>query len=167
MPKPTCPVCQQQYRGIALTTVKDCKEVEVCPSCYKTLDAEYRKTSCMACVFFQTGTCGLYGTELDEPYVQSARCEYFTTNTDPQVIEAVKQKAEVSRKKLKQNSSKPLTIDELIAELAQRGQTLTYFCPHCGAALKVGAKQEIQLSCPNCKLDLSALNMQKLISQHI
>lgn len=167
MPKPTCPVCHQQYRGIALITVKDGKEVEVCPTCYKVLDAEYRKTSCMACVFFHTGTCGIYGTELDEPYVQSARCEYFTTSTDPQVVEAVKQKAEVSRKKLKENPAKPLTIEALIAELTGRGQTLTYFCPHCGVALQVGAKNEIQQTCPKCKLDLSALDMQKLISQHL
>ncbi len=167
MPKPTCPVCRQQYRGIALTSVKDGKEVEVCPQCYKTLDAEYRKNSCIACVFFQVGTCGLYGTELDEPYVQSARCEYFTTSTDTAIVAEVKEKAEASRKKIKANPSKPLTIEELVAELANRGQLLTYFCPHCGAPLKVGAKQELQQTCPHCKYDLCALDMQKLLSQHI
>jgi ribosome-binding protein aMBF1 (putative translation factor) len=38
--KSTCPVCGQTYRGIALTTVKDAQPIEVCPTCYKTLDAE-------------------------------------------------------------------------------------------------------------------------------
>jgi len=167
MAKPTCQVCGQQYRGIALVSVKDGKEVEVCPTCYKTLDAEYKKNSCLACVFFRVGTCGLFGTELDEPYVQSAKCEFFTTSNDPAVVAQVKEKAEFARKKNKEKTSKPLTLEELIAELTQRGQTLTYFCCHCGAPLKVGAKNEIQTACPNCKYDLSAIDMAKLINQHL
>ncbi|MGD6850503.1 MAG: hypothetical protein ACQCN6_00405, partial [Candidatus Bathyarchaeia archaeon] len=159
MVKSICQVCNQPYRGIALNTVKDGKPVEVCPSCYKVLDAEYRKNSCLACVFFHSGLCELYGTELDEPYVQSARCEFFTTSKDPDVIAKAKEKAAATRKKLKDKSSKPLTLEELIAELTSRGQTLTYFCCHCGAPLKVGAKQEVQKSCPNCKYDLSAVDM--------
>jgi len=167
MPKSTCPVCNQQYRGIALITVKDGKEVEVCPACYKILDAEYRKNSCIACVFFHKGSCELYGTELDEPYVQNLKCEFFTTSTDPSVVARAKEKADAARKKIKENPSRPLTVDELVAELSKRGQTLTYFCCHCGAPLKVGAKQQPQQSCPNCKYDLSAIDMAKLISQHI
>ncbi len=168
MAKSICPVCGQQYRGIALITVKDGKEVEVCPTCYKTLDAEYRKNSCLACVFFHMGNCELFGTDLDEPYMQSAKCEFFTTSTDPSVISQVKEKAEVTRKKTRDKvSSHPLTIDELIAELTKRGQTLTYFCCHCGSPLKVGVKQEIQKTCPNCKYDLSAIDLAKLISQHL
>jgi hypothetical protein len=165
--KSTCPACGQQYRGIALTTVKDGKQVEVCPNCYKTLDAEYRKNSCLACVFFNVGTCGLYSAELDEPYVQSIRCEYFITSTDESVVKAAKEKFESSRKKAKENPKKPQTIDELLRELSKRGQTLTYFCPHCGTALKAGNKEPIQQECPNCKFDLCALDMQKLLSQHI
>jgi hypothetical protein len=165
--KPTCQVCGQQYRGIALNSVKDGKDVEVCPSCYKTLDAEYRKNSCLACVFFHVGTCGLYGTELDEPYLQNAKCDFFTTSTDPSVVANVKENFETSRKKKKAAPKTPLTIDELVAELTNRGQTLTYFCCHCGTALKVGAKEEVQQTCPNCKYDLSAVDMVKLISQHL
>ncbi len=164
--KPICQVCGQQYRGIPLNSVKDGKQVEVCPTCYKTLDAEYRKNSCLACVFFHVGTCGLYGTELDEPYVQNAKCEFFTTSTDPAVVEKVKEKV-AARKKAKSAPSKPLTLDQLVAELTQRGQTLTYFCCHCGTPLKVGAKQEIQTTCPSCKYDLSAIDLVKLINQHL
>ena len=84
--KSTCPVCGQTYRGIALTTVKDAQPIEVCPTCYKTLDAEYRKTSCLACVFFDSGACELFATELEEPYVASAKCGYFTTSTDESAV---------------------------------------------------------------------------------
>ena len=164
--KSICPICNSSYRGIPLSTIKDGQQVEVCPTCYKTLDAEYRKNSCIACVFFHIGSCELFGTELEEPYLQSARCEFYTTSTDPATVAAVKQKADAARKKSKENT-RPLTLQELIDELDKRGQILTYFCCHCGAPLKVSAKQEIQKNCPNCKYDLSAIDVAKLISQHL
>ncbi|MCW4001510.1 MAG: hypothetical protein NWE93_14870 [Candidatus Bathyarchaeota archaeon] len=164
--KAICQVCNQPYRGIALNTVKDGKQVEVCPTCYKTLDAEYRKNSCLACVFFKGGSCDLFGTDLEEPYLQNAKCEFFTTSSDPKVIEAVKEKATAARKKIKE-PAKPRSLDELVAVLAERGQTLTYFCCHCGSALKVGANQEIHKTCPRCEYDLSAIDLAKLINQHL
>ena len=188
--KSICQVCSQTYRGIPLNTVKDGEQVDVCPACYKTLDAEYRKNSCIACVFFHIGTCELFGTELEEPYVQNQQCDYFTTSTDPESVakarikkfemtgrfeDAAKEyeklgmadKAEVARRKIKDTPVRPLSLEELFEQLTQRGQALTYFCCHCGAPLKVGAKHEIQKICPKCKYDLSALNMAKLISQHL
>jgi hypothetical protein len=165
--KSICQVCNQPYRGIPLNTVKNGKTVEACPSCYKTLDAEYRKNSCLACVFFHMGSCELFGTDLEEPYVQNVNCEFYTTSTDPAVVAEVKEKAASARKKLKENPKHPLTLDELIEELAKRGQALTYFCCHCGTALKVGANQEIQKECPRCKYDLSIVDMAGLIKQHL
>jgi hypothetical protein len=166
--KSTCPVCGQEYRGIALNTVKAGKAVEVCPSCYKTLDAEYRKNSCYACVFFQSGACDLYGTELDEPYLQSATCEGFTTSKDPSVVAHAKERAEAARKhRREQHLAKPLSFDEAIAELNKKGQTLTYYCCHCGVPLKVGGSVEVQKTCPKCKNDLSVIALGKLISQHL
>jgi hypothetical protein len=166
--KSTCPVCGQTYRGIALNTVKDGKAVEVCPSCYKTLDAEYRKNSCYACVFFNSGTCELYGTELDEPYLQNADCESFITSKDPSIIAHAKARAEAARKQRKETiNAKPLSLDEAIAELNKKGRTLTYYCCHCGAPLKVGGKEEDQKTCPKCSNDLSVINLGKLISQHL
>jgi len=165
--KSTCPVCGQTYRGIALNTFKNGVAVEVCPSCYKTLDAEYRKNSCYACVFFNNGTCELYSTELDEPYLQNFKCESFTTSKDPSVITQAKERAEAARKQRTERLSKPLSLDEAIAELTKKGQTLTYYCCHCGAPLKVGGKHEILKDCPNCKTDLSAIDMAKLINQHL
>jgi len=167
MAKPICQVCGQTYRGIALFTVQNGREVEVCPACYKTLDAEYRKNSCLACVFFHMGNCELFGTELDEPYVQSARCEYFTTSKDAAVVTEMKNRAAVARKAFKEKPVEHLGLEGLIAELGKRGQMLTYFCCHCGTGLKIGAKQEIQKTCPNCKRDLSVIDLEKLISQHL
>jgi len=124
MAKPICQVCGQTYRGIALITVKDGKEVEVCPVCYKALDAAYRKNSCLACVFFHVGTCELFGTELDEPYVQSARCEYFTTNPDSAVVADVKARAEVALSAFKEKSVQLLTMDDLSQSWVTGGRCL-------------------------------------------
>jgi hypothetical protein len=165
--KSICQVCGATYRGIPLTTVKNGKQVEVCPACYKILDAEYRKNSCLACVFFHMGSCELFGTDLEEPYVQNAKCEFFTTSTDPAIVAEAKEKAEAARKKLKENPKRPLSLDELIAELSNRGQTLTYFCCHCGAPLKVGANHEVLKSCPKCKYDLTIIDVVGLINQHL
>jgi hypothetical protein len=188
--KSTCPICNTTYRGIPLNTVKDGKQVEVCPTCYKTLDAEYRKNSCVACVFFHVGACELYGTELDEPYVQNQKCDFFTVTNDQQKVAMVKikkyeltghfekvaqeydklgmtEKAEEARQIVKAKPTPILDINELVVQLSQRGQTLTYFCCYCGVPLKVGAKHEIQKTCPNCKFDLSAIDLVKLINQHL
>lgn len=165
--KSICEVCNQTYRGIPLITVKDGKTVEVCPACYKTLDAEYRKNSCLACAFFAMGSCELFGTDLEEPYLQNANCEFFTTSTDPAAVAAVKEKADTTRKRIKENLSHPLTPEELVEELSNRGQALTYFCCHCGAALKVGANQTVLKECPHCKYDLTVIDIAGLIKQHL
>jgi hypothetical protein len=165
--KSTCSVCGETYRGISLNTVKDGKTVEACPNCYKTLDAEYRKNSCIACVFFHIGTCELYSTELDEPYLQNAKCDSFTTSKDPTVVAAAKEKAEATRKTRKEKFAKPLQLDDAIVELIKKGKTSTYYCCHCGTTLKVGGKEEVQKTCPKCSNDLSAIDMAKLICQHL
>lgn len=188
--KSVCQVCGQTYRGIPLTTVKDAKKVDVCPSCYKILDAEYKKNSCLACTFFHIGSCELFGTDLDEPYLQNQTCEFFTTSTDSSKVGMVKikklestghfkeaaeeceklglhEKADEIRGKIKEAPLTMLNTDELIERLEQRGQTLTYFCCHCGTPLKVGAQHELKKTCPNCKYDLSAIDMAKLLNQHL
>jgi hypothetical protein len=190
MTKSVCQVCGASFRGIPLVTVKDGAQVEACPACYKTLDEEYKKNSCHACVFFHIGSCELFDTELDEPYVNSATCEFFTTNPDPETVSKAKikkyeltgrfeeaaqeyekinlpQKAAEARKKAKNAPPPPTDLESLIKMLGQRGQTLTYFCVHCGAPLKVGAKNEPAKSCPKCKYDLGAIDVAKLISQHL
>lgn len=188
--KSQCQVCNATFRGIPLITVKDAKKVEVCPSCYEKYDAEYRKNSCIACVFFNVSSCELFGTDLEEPYLQNASCQYFTTDADPVCVgmarikkfemtcrfeEAAKEyeklgmqeKADEVRKKVKKSAVVSLDVDALIGQLVERGQTLTYFCCHCGAPLKVGAKHEVQKSCSKCHYDLSAIDMARLINQHL
>jgi rubrerythrin len=190
MTKSQCQACGTTFRGIPLYTVKDGKQIEACPSCYKKYDELYRKTSCLACVFFNSGTCELFSNELDEPYVNSSKCDYFTTDTSPNAASKARVKkfelsgrfedaareyekmgltahAEEAREKAKNQPAAPTDLNELLDVLAKRGQTITYYCVHCGETLKVGAKQETQKSCPHCKYDLSAIDLAKLISQHI
>lgn len=190
MTKSQCQACGATFRGIPLYTVKDGKQIEACPSCYKKCDEQYRKTSCIACVFFNSGSCELFSTDLDEPYINSSTCDYFTTDTNPIAISKARIKkfelsgrfedaakeyekigmpehAEEAREKAKNQPAPSDNLDELLTQLSKRGQTLTYYCVHCGGSLKVGLKQEIQTTCPHCKYDLSAIDMAKLINQHI
>ncbi|MCW4003340.1 MAG: hypothetical protein NWE95_05440 [Candidatus Bathyarchaeota archaeon] len=188
--KSNCQVCGATFKGIPLITVKDGKQVEACPVCFKKLDEEYKKNSCIACVFFNMGSCELFGTDLEEPYVQNKNCDYFSTDPDPTSMAkarikkfeltgrfdkaaeeyeklGMKEKAEEARKKVRDKPVRQSSVDEAISQLAERGQSLTYFCCHCGAALKVGANHPIQKTCPNCKYDLTVIDMARLISQHM
>lgn len=189
MTKSVCQVCGVTFRGIPLITVKNGKQVEACPTCYKKLDEEYRKNSCLACVFFNVSSCELFGTELDEPYVNSATCEFFTTNPDPAIVakarikkfettgryeDAAKEYEKIGMPEKAQKARRmgkatvPLTdVNELVKLLTQRGQALTYYCCHCGAPLKIGAKHEPLKTCPNCKYDLTVIDLAKLINQHL
>jgi hypothetical protein len=153
--KSQCQVCGESFRGIPLNTIKDGKKVEVCPNCYNFLDDVYKKNSCLACVFFNIDSCELFGTELEEPYLQNLKCEFFTNDPDPTNVARAKQNlAETD-------------IDVLLEQLSKRGQILTYYCCHCGEPLKLGGKNEILKTCPKCKFDLTVINTVKLINQHI
>jgi transcription initiation factor IIE alpha subunit len=190
MTKSVCQVCGETFRGIPLYSVSEGKQVEVCPPCYKRLDEAYKKNSCLACVFFNIVNCELFSSELEEPYVKSASCTYFTTSKDPQAIakakikkfEATKRfedaakeyeklgntsKADEMHKKAEKQPQAKYTVNELVKQLSQQGQALTYYCCHCGEKLKVGAKQEPQKTCPKCKGDLTVIDLAKLINQHI
>jgi predicted RNA-binding Zn-ribbon protein involved in translation (DUF1610 family) len=51
-----------------------------------------------------------------------------------------------------------------VKNLVKSGQTLTYYCPHCGAPLKIEAKSpQIQKFCIRCRGDLGVLDMGKLL----
>jgi hypothetical protein len=189
--KSQCQVCGTTFRGIPLNTVKDGKKVETCPNCYKTLEELYRKNSCIACVFFNIGSCELFGTELEEPYLQNLKCEYVTTDPNPNNIakakikkfelsgrfeEAAKEyekigqpeKAEQIKKRIKtQRPTQEIDLNVLLKQLSQRGQTLTYYCCHCGEPLKIGGENEVKTNCPKCSFDLSVIDLVKLINQHL
>ena len=189
--KSQCQVCGVTFRGIPLNSVKDGKDVEVCPACYKILDEEYRKNSCKACTFFNFNSCELFGTELEDLYASRAKCKFFTSSSDPTAICMARikksemtgryedaaieyeklgmaEKAAETRRRIKKTAPPNLNINELVRQLAARGQTLTYFCCHCGTPLEVGAKhEEVLKSCPNCKYDLAIIDLAKLINQHL
>ena len=188
--KSQCQVCGESFRGIPLNTVKDGKKVEVCPNCYNFLDDVYKKNSCLACVFFNIDSCELFGTELEEPYLQNLKCEYFTNDPEPVNVAKARikkfemtgrfedaaeeyakigmpEKAEETRKKIKKQNLPETDINVLLEQLSKRGQILTYYCCHCGEPLKLGGKNEILKTCPKCKFDLTVINTVKLINQHI
>ena len=190
MTKSQCRVCGVSFRGIPLIAVKDGKQVEACPTCYKKLDQEYRKNSCLACVFFNLSTCELFNNELEEPYVKSTSCGYFTTSKDPEVVAKARIKkfemtgrfenaakeyeklgkakqAEEMRKKAKNQPPPTSDVNELVKQLSERGQALNYYCCHCGEQLKIGAKHEQLKTCPKCNCDLSVIDLAKLINQHL
>jgi len=190
MTKSVCQVCGETFRGIPLFTVKDGKQVEACPTCYRKLDEAYRKNSCLACVFFNVSACELLNTELEEPYVKSASCGYFNTSTDPKTVTKARikklemsgrfenaakeyeklgmtQKAQETREKAKNLPPPSNDVNELVKQLDERGQTLTYYCCHCGEQLKIGAKHESLKNCPKCTCDLTVIDLAKLINQHL
>jgi hypothetical protein len=190
MTKSVCQVCGATFRGIPLYSVSDGKRVEVCPPCYKKLDEAYRKNSCLACVFFNVSNCELFNSELEEPYVKSATCSYFTTSKDPAAIAkarikkfettgrfenaakeyeklGLKGKAEEMRTKAEKVPPPKYNVNELVEQLSERGQALTYYCCHCGEKLKVGAKHEPLKTCPKCNCDLTVIDFAKLINQHL
>jgi hypothetical protein len=190
MTKSQCQVCNSTFRGVPLITVQDGKQVEACPTCFKKLDEEYKKNSCIACFFFNVGSCELFGTELDEPYVNSKSCVCFTVNSDPETVTKARikkfemsgrfenvakeyeklgliEKAEEAREKAKDMPAPSSDVNELIKQLSERGQGLTYYCCHCGEKLKIGAKHQPHKTCPNCKYDLTVIDLAKLINQHI
>jgi hypothetical protein len=190
MTKSQCQVCGVSFRGIPLITVNEGKQVEACPACYKKLDEEYKKKSCLACVFFNISSCELFSTELEEPYVNSATCGYFNTNPSPEIVAKARikkfemagrfenaakeyeklgltEKAQEARENAKNLPAPSCDVDELVKQLAERGQTLVYYCCHCGKPLKIGAKQEPLKTCPDCKCDLTVIDLAKLINQHL
>jgi hypothetical protein len=190
MTKSQCQVCGATFGGVPLNTYKDGLSVETCPTCYKKLDQEYKKNSCLACVFFSVGSCELFSTELDEPYVNSASCVYFTNSSDPKTIAKVRirkfettgrfenaareyeklgltDKAQEARKKAKDLPPPSSDVNDLVKQLAERGHGLTYYCCHCGEQLKIDARNQPLETCPKCKYDLTVIDLAKLINQHL
>jgi hypothetical protein len=78
------------------------------------------------------------------------------------------EKAGQLRRKGKEVTVLHIDVNSLIRQMADRGQTLTYHCCHCGAPLRVGAKsEEVFKICPNCGYSLEVIDLAKLINQHL
>ncbi len=53
-----------------------------------------------------------------------------------------------------------------VKNLVKSNQTLTYYCPHCGAQLKIETNSpQIQKFCKRCRGDLGVLDMGKLMRE--
>jgi transcription initiation factor IIE alpha subunit len=90
-------------------------------------------------------------------FVQAETCKDYTTE----------KKANPDKKKDKELTQTQKEAAALVKNLSEKGQTLTYYCCHCGAPLKIGKKAaEIQKTCPRCKGDLEIINLSKFIKQH-
>jgi DNA-directed RNA polymerase subunit RPC12/RpoP len=72
-----------------------------------------------------------------------------------------------TRRKGKDVTVLHIDVNALVKQLAERGQTLTYYCCNCGAPLKVGAKNEVLKTCPNCGYDLAVIDIAKFINEHL
>ena len=169
------------------------EERTYCADCYWKLDKEYKqKKTCEECAYFDDDKCKKNGIQLkpviigfNNYFVQAETCKYFSADKQTFVDEAKKleakgqyevaarqyeklemhDEAEEARKKIS-TSTPDATASARI--LAKKGQTITYYCVHCGAPLKIGAKSsKIQKICPNCGGDLEIIDMGKLLKQHL
>jgi len=191
-----CYNCGKVSRGNMPTAIFDNEERTYCADCYWKLEKEYKqKKTCDECASFSKDRCKKTNVSLTPItigyniyYTQAENCSFFSTDQKAFLEEAKKleaehryeeaavqyeklgmtEKAGKMRKKVDQKGSSQFDTNAKVKELAETGQTLTYYCCHCGAPLKIGAKtQQIQRSCPRCKGDLEIINLGKLISQHL
>ena len=109
-----------------------------------------QKKTCEDCGYFDEESCEKRGKTLvpvkagfNTYFVEAETCKDYSTE----------QKA--STKKKNEIAEEQKEAVALVKNLSEKGQTLTYYCCHCGAPLKIGAKApEIQNTCPRCQGDL-------------
>jgi NAD-dependent SIR2 family protein deacetylase len=167
-------------------------ERSYCADCYWKIEKEYKgKKNCEDCSYFSNEKCKKKVKPLEQVtvgynvyFVQAEKCGEYSTDKEVALAEIKKleaegkfeeaaagydrwgmgEKAEAARKKMPKPS---FNADALAKNLAKTGQTLTYYCPHCGSQIKIGAKTaQIQKTCPACKGDLTIVDLGKFIEQH-
>jgi len=189
-----CYSCGKVSSGSMPTVKIGRQERSYCADCYWKIEKEYKgKKNCDECSYFSNEKCKKKGKQLEPVtvgyntyFVQAEKCGDFSTDKDVALDEIKKleakgqfeeaateyerwgmtEEAEATRKK---TPSKTVSADASasVKNLAKRGQTLTYYCPHCGMPLKIGAKApQIQKFCTRCKGDLGVIDMGKFLKQH-
>jgi hypothetical protein len=187
-----CFSCGKESRGGMPTARINGEQRTYCADCYWKVEKEYKgKKSCDECSYFAEETCKKKGKKLEcvtigftDYYPDAEKCSSLSTDKDVAISEIHKlekqgkfeeaaagydrwgmtSEAQAARQKAPTPSS---DIDQTVKDLAKSGQTLTYHCPHCGTALKVGAKNQTpQKFCNNCRGDLSVIDLGKFIEQH-
>jgi hypothetical protein len=160
-----CSGCKKSFSGAGLTVNLTGNEQMYCADCYWKLQKEYgKKKSCENCGYFEAENCEKNGKKMkpakvgfNEYFVEAETCRNYTAE----------KKTGSDKKKNKELTEEQKEAQALAKNLADKKETLTYFCPHCGAPLKIGAKApEIQKTCPKCNGDLEIVNLARFIKQH-
>jgi len=191
-----CEVCGKKFSGSGLSLTLDGKQKTFCADCYAKIKEEYgKKKNCDDCTHFNKDSCKLTGSKLTptsigymDYFVQAEKCVYYKEEVESeqeavdnlekagrydeaaQMCEklGIQERAEHLRQRQEEITALRDDINKLIRQLVDRGQTLTYHCCHCGTPLEVGAKfDEVLKICPNCGYSLEAIDMAKLINQHM
>jgi hypothetical protein len=190
-----CDVCGKKFPGSGLSLTLDGKQRTFCADCYTRIRVEYgKKKNCDDCTHFNKDSCKLTRTKMKpisigymDYFVQAEKCanykKYVETEQNATAnlktgrhIEATQtreklgmsEKATRLRQKQEEMTASRDNLDNLIKQLVDRGQTLTYHCCHCGSSLRIGAKStEVLKICPKCRYSLEAIDMAKLINQHM
>ncbi len=160
-----CCGCKKSFSGSALVVNINGEEQPYCADCLWKLRKEYdTKKTCEECAHIDEETCKKTGKTLvpakvgfNTYFAQAETCKDYSTE----------KKETTAKKKDTQITQTQKEGAALVKALAAKGQTLTYYCCHCGTQLKIGAKSpEMQKSCPRCQGDLEIINLSKFIKQH-
>ena len=159
-----CYVCGKESKGGMPTAKINGEQRTYCADCYWKVEKEYKgKKNCDECSYFSADTCKKNGKKLEavtvgftEYFVEAENCGDYSTDKEVALAEIRKlekqgkfeeaasayerwgmtEEAEAAKKRIVSSVDK----DALLKSLVKKGQTLTYYCPHCGTQLKVGAK---------------------------
>jgi hypothetical protein len=163
-----CQGCKKTFGGSGLIVTINGEKQTYCSDCLWSLRKEYdKKKSCEPCGYFNEESCEKTSTKLPQVniglntyFVQAEKCQDYTTE------KTHKHKTGHDKKKEKETSAN-ISTEELVKKLAEKGQTINYYCCHCGTQMKIGAKApEIKKTCPRCNRDLDIIDLGKLIKQH-
>lgn len=159
-----CGGCKKSFSGAGLTVNVNGNEQMYCADCYWKLQRQYeQKKNCEDCGSFDEESCQKTGKSMTPAkigyatyFVEAENCKNFST-----------EKKGTAKKKEKELTEPQKETAALVKKLSDKGQTLTYYCCHCGAPIKIGSKSpQIQNTCPRCKGDLEIVNLSKFIKQH-
>jgi hypothetical protein len=158
-----CYSCKKSFSGSGLIVSINRKEQTYCADCLWKLQKEYaQKKSCENCGYFDEESCEKRGKALVP--VKAGFSTYFV---EAETCRDFSAEQKTSSKKKSELSGEQKEAASLVKKLAEKRQNLTYYCCHCGAPLKIGAKSpELQNTCPRCQGDLEIINFVKFIKQH-
>ena len=192
-----CDECGKRFHGSGLSATLEGNQKTLCADCYGKIKEEYKKKkNCEDCNHFDDASCKLTESKLEpvsignnDFFVQAEKCTYYTDEeieSEKKTIENLEKagryeeaaqeceklgmldKAGQLRRKGREITVLHVDLNALIKQLAERGQTLTYHCCHCGAPLKIGTEtSDVLKSCPHCGYSLEVIDLAKLIKQHL